>query len=229
VEITVADWGKRWRQFEGDAIYWYQRLVGKTVRWQIEGKDNLMLAQASKRPFLWSLWHGLSLPFIMYGYRFMDPRDFCVVVVGDERSDVLQRLAERIQASTYAVDMGGNPMAAGRAVLRVIQAMKKGKQSMLAPDGPDGPAFIAKPGIAFLARKTEGVVLPVGAWARPVVQIPRWDRYLVPLPLATVYLAFGKPIYAGKDEDETALTETITQALTAVRHRARQMAGVPQP
>jgi lysophospholipid acyltransferase (LPLAT)-like uncharacterized protein len=222
----MSDWGKRWRQFEGDAIYWYQRLVGKTVRWQIEGKDNLRLAQASERPFLWSLWHGLSLPFIMYGYRFMDPRDFCVVVVGDERSDVLQRLAELIQANTYAVDMGGNPMAAGRAVLRVIQAMKKGKQSMLAPDGPDGPAFMAKPGIAFLARKTEGVILPVGAWAWPVVELPRWDRYLIPLPFAKICIAFGEPIFANKDGDEMVLTETIAQALTAVRHRARQMASV---
>ncbi len=224
----MSNWGRRWRQFEGDAIYWYQKLVGRTVRWQIEGRQNLTLAQASKRPFLWSLWHGLSLPFIMYGYRFMNPHDFCVVVVGDERSDVLQQLAERIEASTYAVDMQGNPMAAGRAVLRVIKAMKKGKQSMLAPDGPDGPAFIPKPGVTFLARKTEGVVMPVGTWAWPVVKLPRWDQYLIPLPFAKIYIAFGEPIFATKDDDETTLKEKISQALTAVRHKARQMAGIPQ-
>jgi lysophospholipid acyltransferase (LPLAT)-like uncharacterized protein len=221
----MTDWGKQWRQFEGDAIYWYQKLVGKTVRWQIKGKGNLTLARASQRPFLWSLWHGLSLPFIMYGYRFMDPRDFCVIMVGDERSDVLRRLAERIEATTHAVDMGGNPVAAGRAVLRVIQAMKQGKQSLLAPDGPDGPAFVAKPGITFLTRKTEGVVLPVGIWAWPAVQIPRWDRYLVPLPFATIYMVMGDPIFASQYEDEALLKETITQALTAVRQQAQQMAG----
>jgi lysophospholipid acyltransferase (LPLAT)-like uncharacterized protein len=225
--MSMADWGKRWRQFEGDAIFWYQKLVGKTVRWQIEGKENLTRARASQRPFLWSFWHGLSLPFIMYGYRVMNGSDFCVVVVGDERSDVLQRVAERVQASTYAVDMAGNPVAAGRAVLRVIQAMKKGKQSMLAPDGPDGPPFIAKPGITFLARKTEGVILPVGTWAWPLVQLPRWDRYLIPLPFAKIYIAFGEPIFVNKEDDETTLQATITQTLTAARHKARQMAGYP--
>ncbi|MFO7539665.1 MAG: hypothetical protein R6X32_16630 [Chloroflexota bacterium] len=221
----MTNWGKRWRQFEGDAIYFYQKLVGKTVRWQIEGKGNLTLALASKRPFLWSLWHGLSLPFIMYSYRFLDTRDFCIVVVGDERSEVLHQLAVRVQATTYAVDMAGNPMTAGRAVLRVIQAMKKGKQSMLAPDGPDGPAFVAKPGVTFLARKTEGVVLPVGMWAWPIVQLPRWDQYLIPLPFAKIYVALGEPIFARKGDDDTHLKETITQALSAARQKARQMAG----
>lgn len=225
----MSNWGKRWRQFEGDAIYWYQKIVGKTVRWQIEGRPNLTLAQASKRPFLWSMWHGLSLPFIMYGYRFMDPRDFCVVVVGDERSDVLQRLAERIKARTQAVDMQGNPMAAGRAVLRVIKAMQSGKQSFMAPDGPDGPPFIAKPGVTFLARKTEGVIMPVGTWAWPVVRLPRWDQYLIPLPFAKVYITFGEPIFAKKDDDETNLKKKISQALTAVRQKAQQMASINQP
>jgi lysophospholipid acyltransferase (LPLAT)-like uncharacterized protein len=226
MEMRMTDWGKRWRQFEGDAIYAYQKLVGKTLRWQVEGRGNLTLAQASQRPFLWSLWHGLSLPFIMYGYRFLDPRDFCVVVVGDERSDVLQQLAKHIKASTYAVDMGGNPMAAGRAVLRVIKAMKKGKQSFMAPDGPDGPPFVAKPGVTFLARKTEGVVMPVGTWAWPVVKLRRWDQYLVPLPFAKIYIAFGEPIFASKEDDDKKLTETISRALTAVRHKAQQMAGI---
>jgi lysophospholipid acyltransferase (LPLAT)-like uncharacterized protein len=225
MEMRMANWGKRWRQFEGDAIYWYQKLVGKTVRWQIEGRENVTLARASQRPFLWSLWHGLSLPFIMYGYRFLDPRDFCVIVVGDERSDVLQQLAERIQSNTYAVDMAGNPVTAGRAVLRVMQAMKKGKQSLIAPDGPDGPPFIAKPGVTFLARKTEGVILPVGTWAWPMVQLRRWDQYLIPLPFAKIYLAFGQPIFAGKEDDEATLKETITQALMTMRHKAQQMAG----
>lgn len=225
----MSNWSKRWRLLEGDAIYWYQKIVGKTVRWQIEGRPNLTLAHASKRPFLWSMWHGLSLPFIMYGYRFMDPRDFCVVVVGDERSDVLQQLAERIKASTHAVDMGGNPMAAGRAVLRVIKAMQSGKQSFMAPDGPDGPPFIAKPGVTFLAQKTEGVIMPVGTWAWPVVKLPRWDQYLVPLPFAKIYITFGEPIFATKADDETTLKEKISQALTAVRQKAQQMAGINQP
>ena len=220
----MLDWGKRWRKFEGDAIYFYQKIVSNTVRWQIEGKANLTLAMASKQPFLWSLWHGMSLPFIMYHHRLADTSKFCIVVVGDERSEVLEQLAVRVKASTHSVDMGGNPMAAGRAVLRVIKAMKKGKHSMMAPDGPDGPAFIAKPGVAFLARKTEGVILPVGLWAWPMVELPRWDRYLIPLPFSKIYMVFGEPIFASKEDDEKTLKETITAALTAVRHKAQQMA-----
>jgi hypothetical protein len=44
-----------------------------------------------------------------------------------------------MRATPYAVDMDGNPMAAGRSVLRIIQEMKRGKHSFIAPDGPGGP------------------------------------------------------------------------------------------
>lgn len=216
----------KWRKLEGEALFWFHRLVGRLLRWRIHGRSNLSLAHAAQRPILWTLWHEQVSSFVMYGDRFLDGRNFCLIRVGDARGDILKRMAHRLGAESHAVDMSGNSMAAGRAVLRVIQAMKSGKQTMLAPDGPDGPAFEAKEGVAYLARKSGAVVIPVGTAAWPILRIPRWDYYQIPLPFSTMHIQIGDPILVDKNEDEFKLLQKITDALSTARYRAQEKARI---
>jgi len=218
--------GTFWRTVEGEALYLYHKAVGLTVRWHFEGKANLTLARATGRPILWAYWHENVSPFIMYADQFHDPADFCIVTAGDTRSDILGRLATRLRAQPFGIDMQGNPMASGRALLRVIQAMKKGKQSMLAPDGPDGPAFQPQAGVAFLAKKAKAAVIPVAIYAKTAYRLNRWDKYQVPLPFSNMQMVIGSPILPDKKSDDAELLTTITNALTATRQQARHLSGV---
>jgi lysophospholipid acyltransferase (LPLAT)-like uncharacterized protein len=216
-----------WSHFQGNALFSYYRLLSLTVRWRLEGTEHIEEARASGRPVLWSLWHGQAMQFMLYAYSFEDPRDFVAVVVGDARFDILSTLGARLHAGgAYAVDMQGNPVAAGRAVLRVIQAMKGGKQSVIAPDGPDGPPFVPKEGVGFLARKAAAAILPVGFWTRHGFYLNRWDRYLVPLPFARLHAVFGRPILVEAEMDSAALLAKVAEALHQVRTRAQVLAGV---
>lgn len=217
-----------WRTIEGETLFWFHRIVGKMIRWQINGKPNLSLAQSSGKPILWTFWHEQMSPFVMFGDRFVGGEKFCIIRVGDERGDILGHLAKRLGGNSFAVDMQGNPVAAGRSVLRVIQAMKTGKQTLLAPDGPDGPPFEPKAGVAYLARKSEAVVIPVGAFARPLLRIPRWDQYQIPLPFSTIHMQIGEPIFASKRDKEEQLLIRITSALSKARYHAQGLAGVTQ-
>ncbi|HSM55330.1 MAG TPA: hypothetical protein VK879_04175 [Candidatus Sulfomarinibacteraceae bacterium] len=166
------------------------------------------------------------MPFITFGQRYLDASDFVVITVGDERNDTLGTFARRLGGASVGVDMQGNPFAAGRAVLRVIKAMKSGRQSVLAPDGPDGPAFTPKAGVAFLAQKAEATILPVGAWTRQALQMRRWDRYLLPLPFARYHIVVGRPLTAQADGDQQQLLQQIADRLHEVRARAQVLAGV---
>lgn len=213
-------------KIEGEGLFWFHRLVGRLLRWRVYGRSNLSLAHATKRPIMWTLWHEQVSPFVMYGDRFLEGKNFCLIRVGDGRGKILERLASRLGADSYAVDMGGNPVAAGRSVLRVLQAMKAGKQTMLAPDGPDGPPFQPKNGVAYLARKAGAVIVPVGTAAWPILRIPRWDNYQIPLPFSTMHVEFGEPIVVEKGEDEPQLLQKISDALSAARYRAQERARV---
>ena len=153
--------------------------------------------------------------------RFVGGENFTIVTLGgDPRGDILSIFAARLGASPYGVDMQGNPMAAGRSVLRIIEAMKGGKDSFLAPDGPDGPAFTPKPGASFLARKAEAAVIPVGGLTNAGYALRRWDKYLVPFPFSRLHMVFGDPIFVNKRDKEATVTERIVAGLTAVYDQA---------
>ncbi len=223
--MNKPDWGKRWRQFEGKALYAYHRLVTQTARWHFTGKANLTQARGSGRPVLWTMWHGQVMPFIMYGDRFEDANRFSIITVGDERGDTLTTLGENIGAKMHEVDMQGNPVAAGRAVLRVIRAMNKGYDTMLAPDGPDGPAYEPKRGVAMLAQKSRAAIMPIGAYARQAYRRDRWDGYQIPAPFARIHFVFGQPIFAEKDTTTETLLARITESLTQSMNQAQSIAG----
>ena len=209
-------------QFQGNLLAIYHSLLTRTVRWQIEGQANISKARTSGRPLLWLFWHEQLSIFVTYGLRFIGASKFTVITLGgDPRGDILSSFAVRLGAAPYGVDMQGNPMAAGRSVLRIIEAMKGGKDSFLAPDGPSGPAFEPKPGASFLARKAEAAIIPVGGFTNAGYALRRWDKYLIPFPFARLRLVFGAPVYINKSEKDDAVTEKIVAAITAVYQQAR--------
>ena len=209
-------------QFQGNMLALYHRILARTVRWQIEGQANVSKAMISKRPLLWLFWHEQLSIFVTYAVRFVGCNQFTIVTLGgDPRGDILSTFAASLGASPYGVDMQGNPMEGGRKVLRIIEAMKGGKDSFLAPDGPDGPAFEQKAGASFLARKAGAAVIPVGGLTNAGYALRRWDKYLVPLPFARLHLVFGEPIFVNRRDKDELVTEKIAAALTAVYQQAR--------
>lgn len=209
--------------FQGNALAFYHRILTRTVRWQIEGQANVTKAKASGRPLLWLFWHEQLSIFVTYAVRFVGGEQFTIVTLGgDPRGDILSNFASSLGATPYGVDMQGNPMEAGRKVLRIIEALKGGKDSFMAPDGPDGPAFAPKAGASFLARKTEAAIIPVGGFTKAGYALRRWDSYLIPFPFARLRLVFGEPIFVQRRDKDEAVTEKIVGALTAVYQQARR-------
>lgn len=222
----MSDAAATWRALQGNGLYLYGRILSLTGRFNIVGWNNLEEAGKTGRPLLWSLWHGQLMAFVSFGARYLDASQFVAIRVGDERGDTLGAFSRRLGGTTVRVDMSGNPFAAGRAVLRVIQAMQQGSQSVIAPDGPDGPPFVPKAGVAFLARKARATLLPVGLWTRHAVHLKRWDRYLLPLPFARYHVVIGPPLNVERDDDQALLLQQIADALHAARTRAQTLCGV---
>ncbi|MCA9923590.1 MAG: hypothetical protein KC419_12155 [Anaerolineales bacterium] len=212
-----------WHKIEGEALYRYNRLVSGTARWQVDGQENIDKAKASGRPLLWTYWHEHVTSFIMFGDRFEKAKNFSVIMVGDERSTILGRLGTRLGANMYGIDMQGNPVASGRMLLRVIQAMKKGRQTILAPDGPDGPAHEPKGGVAYIARKAEAAIIPIATHATPAYHMKRWDNHEVALPFSKIRIFIAPPIMPDKkNTDDASLLQEITQALNGIHLKSKR-------
>jgi len=212
-----------WHKIEGEALFRYNRLVSGTARWKIEGQENIDRAKASGRPLLWTYWHEHVTSFIMFGDRFEKAQNFSAIMVGDTRATILGRLGTRLGADMYGIDMKGNPVASGRMLLRVIQAMKKGKQTILAPDGPDGPAHEPKGGVAYIARKAEAAIIPIATYASPAYRMKRWDNHEVAFPFSKLTVFVGPPIIPDKkNTDDATLLQQITQALNDIHLKSKR-------
>lgn len=207
-------------------MFRYFRLVTRTARFQVEGWQNVEKARQSGRPRIWTSWHGTGMTFLNFGDRFLNANNFMAIVVGDERSNVLGELGSRLGGEPVAIDMGGNPVASGRSVLKLIKALKAGKETVLFPDGPDGPAFTPKPGIAYLARKAAAAIIPTAVWTKSGIHLRRWDRYLVAFPFARLHVAIGEPLYIDETMVEADVLARVAEANNAIRTRAQLLAGV---
>ena len=219
--------GHLWRRIEGVFLGWYVRFLAQTIRVSMEGAEHYQTAFATGRPILFAFWHQQLNPFLAFASKYADPSKFVVVVVGDDRGDVLGQMGYTIGAKELVkVDMGGNPVAAGRGVLNVIKALKGGNYTLLAPDGPDGPAFQPKRGATFMALKSRAIVIPFGGFTKHAYQMKRWDRYLIPFPFGRMHFVFGEPIYVDRKTKEEALELQLIEALHGARNRAMSLTGV---
>lgn len=218
--------GLWWRKLQGNLLYLYFKFVSITSQYRVEGKENLAEARQSHRPLLWTFWHGQAMPFMSYSDQILDGQTFSVITVGDERGDTLTVLGDRIGAEVYPVDTQEGSFASGRAILNVIRAMKAGRQSLIAPDGPDGPLYVPKQGLLYLARKAQAAILPTGIWTYQAYLVRRWDSYQVPFPFAKINVVIGKPIFIEPNTPNEALLPRVSNALHLARHRAQILAGV---
>ena len=68
-------------------------------------------------------------------------------------------------------------------MVKLLNAAKEGYSVGIAADGPRGPRYQAKSGLAFLAYKTGIEIVPLGvAFSSKWLFKKAWDKYQFPLP-----------------------------------------------
>jgi lysophospholipid acyltransferase (LPLAT)-like uncharacterized protein len=210
---------------QGGLLALYSWVVYRTSKVTFEGWENVEAALESDHPIIFVNWHGqIHLFYCAYASRFK-MEDALLVIVGDWRQGVLDYFAKFAGAEAFPVDMGDNSMAAARSLLALIKKLTPGKYSYFSPDGPDGPARVAKPGIGFIAERAEALIVPIGNHARHAFHIPRWDRYTLPLPFTHIFTVIGSPIEATRDTPREVVLGQLTDALNQADERAQSLSS----
>lgn len=217
----MSDWIPR---TQGRVLAWYTRMIHRTAPLSVEGWEHLEAALATQRPIIFANWHGqVHLFYVTYATHF-DLKDVYMIMVGDDRQGVLGYFAHFAGAYALPVDMGDASMAAARNLREVIKQLEPGKFSYIAPDGPDGPARVAKPGVVFIARQANALLLPVGNASRRALHLNRWDRYWLPLPYDRIYTVFGPAIDTSAGRPREEVIRELSDAMNLLDARALSLA-----
>jgi lysophospholipid acyltransferase (LPLAT)-like uncharacterized protein len=100
---------------------------------------------------------------------------------------------------------GSSTHTGARALRDYYQALAhQGVSPAITPDGPRGPPWKFKPGAVLLAQLSGRPMIPLSYAASKAWKI-KWDRFVIPRPLAKVVIVAGEPVYVPKGLDAAGL------------------------
>lgn len=182
-----------WKHTLGSTLAWgYTVLLGWTTRIYWFKTDEAKELENSGAGIIYAAWHNQQL-FLLYPYK---GQKIAALISQSSDGEYIARLLPRF--GMIAV-RGSTTRGGARALIKLMQAARKGYRPMLTPDGPRGPIYTVQPGILFLAKKLGWPIIPVGTALSRKFKAGSWDKMRVPLPFGKTALTYGKAIWV-KDE-----------------------------
>jgi lysophospholipid acyltransferase (LPLAT)-like uncharacterized protein len=183
---------------------------------------------------IYALWHD---EVFFVAYAFKDYRGHTLASEGDAGA-IITRMLELCH---YTVFRGGSTSKRRRrGSTEVMRAMIEHMQTQpgviygITTDGSVGPIYRMKDGAVRIAAGTGAPLGVVKTWCKRYVQLPTWDRTLVPLPFNHIVHVFSGPIVpsaaSGTQEGFEALRDEVERQLCRVSAYARRITeGLPLP
>ncbi len=190
----------------------------RTLRIKFVHKDIPDRLKSEGKNFIYAFWHGRQ--FML----FHTHRNTGIVIPASESRD------GEIQAGIlkwfgFDVVRGSSKRKGDRALLGLVDRLRKGKDLALAVDGPRGPIYEAKQGVTYMAGKLNKQIVPVSTSAKSYWILDKiWDKYLLPKPFTRGIILYGEPIIVhGIGEEEL---ENKRKELEAALNRLMVQADV---
>jgi len=209
-------------KINGFFLYIFSELVYRTCKFTVVGLNGIDQISSNGKPIIITSWHGMTMMVASLIRMKLDITNFIGIMPDDHRGASLKEFGRYLRIEGVPMNLDSDStMSIGRRLVYVIKRISAGKNLVLHPDGPAGPAYKIKPGLTFFAQKTGGVIIPLGCYCRHSYHIPRWDRYTLPLPFSKVHIQAGEPIQVPEDlKDLTELNLTLTDTLNRLSAQA---------
>lgn len=194
------------------------RTLGNSWDYVTENEEGLTELLKGDRPVVGAFLHARTFQLLHYFSQPVRGR-WMLMCSRSSDGDVMTSVEEGLG---YRVARGSSGSGGARALAEMIRAQREDRKlnSCLAVDGSRGPRGIAQLGILTLARKANGVLLPVAA-STPTCWVNRksWDRTVIPKLSAKIHILVGEPIAVPPQLDEIqaeALRLSLQQRLISM-------------
>src|SRR5258707_1686972 len=210
-DLSAYSLKDRWLIRAADlAFFILIKLIGRTLKFEIEGWENWEAASRYGNIPISTFWHNR----VFLSTYFWQRRR---VVVMASRSFDGEYIARFIQRFGYGAARGSSTRGATGAIVEMIRLMRAGSPAAFTIDGPKGPRYVAKMGAVLLAKKSGNPILPFTITANRFWEAKKsWDRSQVPKPFARGHLLIGSPIYVPADADEPLLNSKRAELQSAL-------------
>lgn len=204
------------------------QLTWKTCRIKtVVGGENLQSVLDTETPCIPCYWHQQQIfcvrhllnvanedPRLKLGYLISPSAD------GDIASNMFGNQGVHI--------IRGSATRGGAQALREIyMRIRKDKVSpIVTPDGPTGPIYECKPGVAMLAQLSKAPMLPLAYAASSCWRLKSWDKFMIPRPFAHIVIGVGEPLEVQKEDskdDFKSVCQEMNSRLNSIAARCEDM------
>jgi lysophospholipid acyltransferase (LPLAT)-like uncharacterized protein len=197
----------------GYLVKYILRIILWTCRFEVQGLDAFVNC-AKKESCALALWHNrlAILPEVLHRFtkgltfkavisKSRDGAPLAVVVNSYKRGKTL-RVAHN--------DRHG-------ALRTLINDLKEKKDVLvITPDGPRGPRYALKPGLAVAAKAAGAHVVPFAWTADRFWKMKTWDGFMLPKPFSSIQITFGAPLVLSQESSLKQDVDSLTQHLMAI-------------
>ncbi len=189
-----------------ELAYFINIITNGTLQLKVQGDEKISRIKESGRTIIFAVWHGdLWLPT----YHLKD-KGYVALVSPSTDGEYIGRTLSKLG---WDIIRGSTSKGGSRSLLKLVKSLRKGKDIAITPDGPRGPIHKVKPGITYLAQKTDSLIIPIGvSFVRRKV-FSSWDRFSLPYPFSKAALVYGEAfeikadLQSGQFEESTQLVK----------------------
>lgn len=210
----------------------YMWLVYRTSRIESLGPDPALAREKYGRA-VFALWHQ-EVFFVAYAFGKAHPDTLA------SQGDAGAVITRMLELCGYRVFRGGSSSSARRRTVgivdEIVEHMRRtpGVIYGITTDGSKGPVYRMKRGAVQIAVETGAPVVVYKTWCKRFLQMPTWDRTIVPLPFSRITYVFSGPYWPNtalpEEQRFDALYAEVERALCGVTAYARRrVEGLPLP
>jgi lysophospholipid acyltransferase (LPLAT)-like uncharacterized protein len=163
------------------------KMWSKTLHIEIDEKSLQLLETYRHTPKVCALWHNrLFIASHFFQKYFQGTKMYGLISPSKDGawlSEVYRNMG--IHAIRGSTRRGGR-----NALLEMIDAISQGHTVTITPDGPRGPRYFAKPGIAMLAQETHAPIMLAGIQIYRAWRFSSWDRFYLPKLFSRISVTF---------------------------------------
>ncbi len=189
--------------------------LAHTWRVDVTGVEHVLALRDRGDAFIFALWHADLVP-LLWHHRGAS----AAVLISSHRDG--RYVADAARRWGYGVIDGSSTRGGVRAFRQLVRTLEQGCEVAITPDGPRGPARVAKSGVVAAAQHARAPIVPVAAAASAAWRLGSWDGMMIPKPFAHVRIAYDAPMTVPVGQDARAGgLERLQQGLTIVSERAQ--------
>ncbi len=170
-------------------------------------------------------WEAAGEPFILaFWHRAYRGRRISVLISRSRDGELIARTVARFGIHAARGSSGPAHKGGAAGLRELLRKAREGYDLAFTPDGPRGPVGEVQPGVILAAAATGFPVQPVAIAATRGRRLRSWDRFLVPLPFATVHVVYGEPLSVPRRGAPEAAARELERRLDAAEAAAEKLA-----